>query len=130
MNPADIFAKHLTSKDNINHRTSLSGCECRGGRAATAPLLRPRQHDSHLPGDDGCEDARPNLFLAEARDHDSNVLPHHYGRDEKDRMFPEINAPPPIVNVPAEDAEGVSDVFVKCFISDNDKQETDTHYRC
>jgi len=28
-----------------------------------------------------------------------------------------------------EDWEGTSDVFVKAFISDNDKQETDTHYR-
>lgn len=33
-------------------------------------------------------------------------------------------------NVPAEDAEGVSDVFIKAFISENDRQETDTHYRC
>ena len=32
-------------------------------------------------------------------------------------------------NVPAMDAEGVSDVFIKCFISENDRQETDTHYR-
>ena len=32
-------------------------------------------------------------------------------------------------NVPAMDAEGVSDVFIKAFISENDRQETDTHYR-
>ena len=28
-----------------------------------------------------------------------------------------------------EDAEGTSDVFIKTFIADDDKQETDTHYR-
>lgn len=31
--------------------------------------------------------------------------------------------------VPMEDAEGTSDVFIKTFIADDDKQETDTHYR-
>lgn len=28
------------------------------------------------------------------------------------------------------DAEGTSDVFVKAFVDDKDKKETDTHYRC
>lgn len=32
--------------------------------------------------------------------------------------------------VPMEDWEGTSDVYIKCFISDTDKSETDTHYRC
>ena len=32
--------------------------------------------------------------------------------------------------VPMEDWEGTSDVYIKCFINDTDKQETDTHYRC
>ena len=31
--------------------------------------------------------------------------------------------------VPMEDAEGTSDVFIKCKIGENDQQETDTHYR-
>jgi len=33
-------------------------------------------------------------------------------------------------NVPCEDAEGTSDVFMKAYIDDKDKKETDTHYRC
>jgi hypothetical protein len=33
-------------------------------------------------------------------------------------------------NVPMEDVEGTSDVFVKAFINENDKKETDTHWRC
>lgn len=32
--------------------------------------------------------------------------------------------------VPMEDWEGTSDVYLRCFISETDKQETDTHYRC
>ena len=28
------------------------------------------------------------------------------------------------------DIEGVADVFIKAFIDDKDKKETDTHYRC
>ncbi len=28
------------------------------------------------------------------------------------------------------DAEGTSDVFVKAYVDDKDKKETDTHYRC
>ena len=33
-------------------------------------------------------------------------------------------------NVPMEDIEGTSDVFVKAWINQNDKKETDTHWRC
>lgn len=32
--------------------------------------------------------------------------------------------------VPMEDIEETSDVYIRCFISEQDKQETDTHYRC
>jgi len=28
------------------------------------------------------------------------------------------------------DAEGTSDVFIKAFIDDKDKKESDCHYRC
>lgn len=33
-------------------------------------------------------------------------------------------------NVPMEDAEGTSDVFVRAWLDDSDKKETDTHWRC
>ena len=33
-------------------------------------------------------------------------------------------------NVPCEDVEGTSDVFIKAYIDDKDKKTTDTHYRC
>lgn len=28
------------------------------------------------------------------------------------------------------DVEGTTDAFLKCWIDDKDKKETDTHYRC
>lgn len=33
-------------------------------------------------------------------------------------------------DVPNVDAEGCSDVFIKAYIDDKNKKETDTHYRC
>ena len=40
----------------------------------------------------------PTFVLGEAQAHDPNVLPDHYDQDTKDRMFPQIDAPLPIVN--------------------------------
>ena len=34
------------------------------------------------------------------------------------------------VNVPCEDFEGVSDVFIRSYVDDDDKKDTDTHFRC
>lgn len=33
-------------------------------------------------------------------------------------------------NVPNMDAEGTSDIFIKAYIDDEDKRDTDIHYRC
>ena len=33
-------------------------------------------------------------------------------------------------NVPCEDFEGVSDVFIRSYVDDDDKKDTDTHFRC
>jgi len=33
-------------------------------------------------------------------------------------------------NVPCEDFEGTSDVFIRSYIDDEDKKDTDTHFRC
>jgi hypothetical protein len=39
-NPADLFTKHLTSRDRIEGLLDLLGCKYQGGRAAAAPILR------------------------------------------------------------------------------------------
>lgn len=33
-------------------------------------------------------------------------------------------------NVPCEDYEGVSDIFIRSYVDDFDKKDTDTHFRC
>ena len=33
-------------------------------------------------------------------------------------------------NIPTEDVEGTSDVFVKAWIDPSNTRETDTHWRC
>ena len=39
-NPADLFTKHLTSRDKIHSLLDLFGCKYRGGRSVAAPVLR------------------------------------------------------------------------------------------
>ena len=40
VNPADLFTKHLSSRDRVTQLVQLFNCEYRDGRATTAPLLR------------------------------------------------------------------------------------------
>ena len=42
VNPADIFTKHLPSRDKVHQLVKLFGCEYRAGRSTAAPLLRPK----------------------------------------------------------------------------------------
>ena len=43
MNPADMFTKHLSSRDRMNQLVKLFNCEFRDGRADSAPHLRRQQ---------------------------------------------------------------------------------------
>ena len=100
VNPADLFTKHLPSKDKIHQLTALFGCEYREGRALTAPQLRPNvdpeQQGDHLPGDDSF-DPLPT-FMSDAITHDPNILPHMYEHEIMVKMFPLIEAPAEIAN--------------------------------
>ena len=40
VNPADLFTKHLNSRDRVNQLVELFNCEYREGRSESAPLLR------------------------------------------------------------------------------------------
>ena len=99
-NPADLFTKHLPSKDKIHQLTALFGCEYREGRALTAPQLRPNvdpaQQDDHLPGDDSF-DPLPT-FMNDAITHDPNIIPHMYEHEIMEKMLPLIEATVEIVN--------------------------------
>ena len=43
VNPADIFTKHVPSKDQVHQIVKLVGCEYRAGRSTAAPLMRPSE---------------------------------------------------------------------------------------
>ena len=100
VNPADLFTKHLPSKDKIHQLTALFGCEYREGRSVTAPLLRPNvgQQDGHLPDVEHGDDPLPHFVIQEARAHDGSMLPQQYDREEIESMFPIITAPGGIAN--------------------------------
>ena len=56
-NPADLFTKHLPSREKVHAFTGLFGCELRTGRAESAPLLRKREGlPTHFEEDKEAED--------------------------------------------------------------------------
>ena len=86
INPADIFTKHLPSREKINQLVGLFECTYREGRPAAAPLLRERQGETE----------EPELHRLEGGDFDlqhmASKLPHMFTKEEFDKMFPEIQA--------------------------------------
>ena len=99
VNPADLFTKHLPSKEKVHQLLGLFGCEYRAGRAESAPLLRPAgssgQQGSHLAD----VDPLPTFSVAaEGEIHDETLLPHMYPEEIIRKMFPKIEAAPPVPN--------------------------------
>ena len=86
VNPADLFTKHLLSRERVTNLTQLFGCEFRGGRATSAPQLRKEggiEVHAVSPEDDD-KYSRPC--------HDPAVLPHHYREGDLDEHFPKATA--------------------------------------
>ena len=82
VNPADLFTKHLQSRERVDQLVKLFNCEYRDGRAASAPQLRKN-------------DAKPEVNVAQteadpnntSRPHDPDVLPHDYNDEDLDEIF-------------------------------------------
>ena len=95
VNPADLFTKHLTSRDRVRNLTELFSCSFRDGRSAAAPLLRKKDASTvpaHAPDD---EDMECDMFDTELKDaelHDANMLPHLHSPEDIERLFPIIHA--------------------------------------
>ena len=100
VNPADLFTKHLPSKEKIHQLVKLFGCEYRTGRSTAAPLLRP-QGVGGGPGGQPATAHLPTFVTEEEHEeaHDIEQLPHMYERSEMDRLFKVLGAPPAGVNV-------------------------------
>ena len=92
VNPADIFTKHLPSREKVHQLLNLFGCEYRDGRAASAPLLRPHGFDDREGGHSGSDPLPTFVMDVDAQPHDINMLPHMYPSLEIERMFPTIRA--------------------------------------
>ena len=94
VNPADLFTKHLPSREKVHQLMSLFGCEYRSGRAKAAPLLRPLGNDNQQAGHLDDVDPLPTFLAEEGEIHDESRLPHLYDEDEIEKHFPLIAAAP------------------------------------
>ena len=98
VNPADIFTKHLPSREKVHQLMGLFGCEYREGRAASAPLLRPHGSDDR-EGGHPVDDPLPTFVVdLDCKPHDPNVLPHLHSADDIQKLFPSIDAAPEPAN--------------------------------
>ena len=95
VNPADLFTKHLASREKVHQLLGLFGCEYRQGRAQAAPLLRPMDSDDRQGGHSIEGDMLP-AYSAEIEPelHDAGRLPHLHSEAEIAKMFPTIPAAP------------------------------------
>ena len=110
VNPADLFTKHLPSREKVHQLLGLFGCEYRAGRAESAPLLRPHGNDSCK--DDHMTDVDPLPTFSintEGEIHDESRLPHMHTPAEIEKYFPTITAAPLLQNtedwIPGNDEE-------------------------
>ena len=110
VNPADLFTKHLPSKDKIHQLVGLFGCEYRSGRAEAAPLLRPKD-PSGGKGGQPTAGYLPTFTMRQAAvhtndegeedhqvPHDMNLLPHLHKPEDMEKLFPRLSAPEPTPN--------------------------------
>ena len=97
-NPADLFTKHLSSRERVQKLVTLLGCRYTGGRAESAPQRRV------LGGEQKVRIAEANVVTEEGAESApvayNTVMPHllYPDRSEMDRRHPRLEA--------ADDIEG------------------------
>ena len=85
VNPADLFTKHVASREKVHQLLGRFGCEYRQGRAQAAPLLRPMDSDDRQGGHSIEGDMLPAYSAEiEAELHDAGRLPHLHSEAESD----------------------------------------------
>jgi hypothetical protein len=85
-NPADVFTKHMCTKERLGSMMELLGCEYRHGRAEAAPQMRQATTSQKTMADINDEDAINNLMSW-------TCLPHLMDRNTVEKHFPAINPP-------------------------------------
>ena len=94
VNPADLFTRYLLSREKSEHLAKLFSCEYRGGRAASAPMLRTQGALVDMSAATPVYHADFEAYTREAALHDPHVLPHHYSSSDVEAMFPRAEVPP------------------------------------
>ena len=84
VNPADLFTKHLTSRDSVNQLIELFNCEYREGRSAAAPELRQDREPAAAHAVQHDYDPEVNN---KSPMHDPDILPHMYDIEEMSKTF-------------------------------------------
>ena len=102
-NPADLFTKHLSSRERVQKLVTLLGCRYTGGRAESAPQRRV------LGGEQKVRIAEANVVTEEGVESAPTpynpVMPHllYPNRAEMDMWYPRLEA--------ADDIEGGQDAL-------------------
>ena len=94
VNPADLFTKHLPSREKVHQLLGLFNCEYREGRSAAAPLLRPHDVDGRQGGQPDVDNSYLPTYVATRAEHphDPNRLPLAHSDTEISELFPTIEA--------------------------------------
>ena len=108
VNPADLFTKHLPSRDKVRHLLLLFNCHYADGRPESAPQLKRAgdglspvlgvERTSEEPTVEIEGRRYPGVWIdgelvPEAYCHDERFLPHEQG-DDLDALFPRARAAP------------------------------------
>ena len=108
-NPADLFTKHLASRDRLRHLMDLFACDYRDGRSKAAPMLRRTER----MGVEMRDEAELGQIRAQER------LPHYLSEDRLDMDYPKVYAPADLETTEFE--MNGEDVIVNCGLRIADK---------
>jgi len=86
-NPADLYTKHLASRDKVGQLVALMGCRYRTGRAETAPLTRRTGSGKKVI-------AEADAWSLETVGETEARMPHlDMDQDDLDRRHPTLSVP-------------------------------------
>ena len=96
-NPADLFTKHLASRERVLMLLGLFGCELATGRSEAAPAMRRERLTKKVLGEIGLEEKEEvetvYQILEEAPLPHDNLLPHQHPPEVLEKFFPTMPKP-------------------------------------
>jgi hypothetical protein len=86
-NPADVFTKHMATRERLATMVDLLNCRYRDGRAASAPQMRTTETGKTTIADAGFYNVENGPFM-----------PHlEHNGEELDNLYPSMHAPQDII---------------------------------